>query len=113
MEDPLEMSLHRLYLEKKDNNMTRCSFKHRGIRNESAGLDDRNLHSNCKADVCRPLGLPKQEVQGVEDKEKAATRLFQQIIYQLFSMPMAPQRTILARSAQPLSQKRTTFTQEY
>ena len=58
------------------------------------------------------LGQPKNRVQGLEDNEKPATRLVKQVNYQFYSKPMAPKRTILACSAQPLSQKRTTFTQE-
>ena len=75
------------------------------------GLEDSNLDSNCK-DVCLPLGMPKQDVQGLDDGNKPATRMVQQINYQFFSKPIAPKRKFLASSAQPWSQKRTTFTQE-
>ena len=75
--------------------------------------DDENLHTNCwYDDECLPLGQPKKRVQGLEDSEKPTTRLGKQVIYQFYSKPIAPKRTILAVSAQPLSQKRTYFTQE-
>ena len=41
-----------------------------------------------------------------------SSRLVQQVQFEFFSKPMAPPRVILAASAQPWGQKRTTLTQE-
>ena len=73
----------------------------------------RSLHTQCSSGVCLPIGDPKSAKNyAIEGDDIPATSLVQQIQYQFYSKPMAPKKTNLASSAQPWSQKITTFTQE-
>ena len=72
---------------------------------------DGDIHRDCnKEEVCLPIGAPSTE--GLEEGPRPATRLVSQIFFQFYRKPMAPNQVILAESAQPWQQKRTTATQE-
>ena len=74
-----------------------------------------SLHSSCPQDGnCLPIGALSEidEDQGLEAGARPARRLVQQIFFEFYAKPMKPQRTILASSANPWQQKRTTLTQE-
>ena len=82
----------------------------------SPGTVSLSIHINCKdRENCHPLGVNNIEdtyVEGVgqdrlskeerlEGALESATRLAQQVRFKFFSKPSAPQRVILASSAQP------------
>ena len=72
---------------------------------------DGDIHRDCnKEEVCLPIGALRTE--GLEEGPRPATRLVSQIFFQFYRKPMAPNQVILAESAQPWQQKRTTATQE-
>ena len=78
-------------------------------------MDGQRLHVNCRDyERCLPIGEHKETLreQRLEEERVPASRMVPQVKYEFFSKPMAPQKVILASSAQPWGQKRTTLTQE-
>ena len=73
-------------------------------------MDSQGLHSNCgENETCLPLGIqPTNRTEG----DSHVSKMVQQIQFEFFSKSMAPSQVILASSAQPWGQKRTTLTQE-
>ena len=70
------------------------------------------MHKHCKErENCLPLG-ENHIAGGLEGALDSATRIVQQVRFEFFSKPSAPQKVILASLAQPWGQKRTTLTQE-
>ena len=91
------------------------------VRLSARGLEGQDLHSRCgEGGTCLPLEEPQPaqglEVQrpggGLEQEPVPASWLAQQVQFEFYSKPMAPSRVILASSAQPWGQKRTSLTQE-
>ena len=112
------------------------------VRVSARGLDGQELHTKCsEGGTCLPLGesargLDDEEghrgglgrgglgrgvggpnghgelERGLGDTHGPASWLAQQIQFEFYSKPMAPSKVILASSAQPWGQKRTTLTQE-
>ena len=94
------------------------------VRVPAQGLEGQELHSRCgEGGTCLPVGggggrdaargLDVQEPgRGVEEQPDPAGVLAQQVQFEFYSKPMAPCRVMLASSAQPWGQKRTTLTQE-
>ena len=77
------------------------------------GLEGHKLHQNCGEGVGQCLPIGKQVVGcRLEVDQGPARRMVQQIQFKFYSKPMAPAKVILASSAQPWGQKRTTLTQE-
>ena len=76
------------------------------------GMESQNIHSTCAEGECLPIGQTNPETQGLDLHNKPATRLVPQINYQFYAKPSLPKTTIMCSSANPLQQKRTTFTQE-
>ena len=72
------------------------------------------LHSWCKEEEeCLSFGTEGVEVDwGLARGQEAACRLVPQVLYEFYRKPMAPQKLLMAESAQPWQQKRTTWTQE-
>ena len=73
-------------------------------------MNSQGLHSNCGENkTCLPLGIqPSNRTEG----DSHVSKMVQQIQFEFFSKLMAPSVVILAFSAQPWGQKRTTLTQE-
>ena len=70
------------------------------------------LHSRCKdGEECLSFGT-EVECGGLAQGQESACRLVPQVMYVFYRKPMAPQRLLMAESAQPWQQKRTTWTQE-
>ena len=69
---------------------------------------------NCAEGECLPIGKDKvnPETQGLEGQQKPATRMVPQVNYLFYAKPSTPKTTIMSSSANPWSQKRTSFTQE-
>ena len=92
------------------------------VRVPAQGLDGQELHSSCgEGGTCLPLGgtaggldgQEHEEGEGVEEDEPVpAGWMAQQVQFEFYSKPMAPSRVMLASSAQPWGQKRTSLTQE-
>ena len=76
------------------------------------GMELKNIHSTCIEGECLPIGTTDLETQGLETHHNPATRMVPQINYQFYAKPSLPKTTIMCSSANPLQQKRTTFTQE-
>ena len=77
------------------------------------------IHSKCgEGGPCLPIGGLGLEAEGnvegggVEAGPAPACRLVTQVYYTFFRKPMAPSRFLMASSAHPWQQKRTTLTQE-
>ena len=75
-------------------------------------MEDDINHSNYREGECLPIGKKLQDVQGLAGEPQSATRMVPQVNYDFYAKPSAPKPTILSCSANPLQQKRTTFTQE-
>ena len=75
---------------------------------------DMGLHSRCEeGEECLSFGAEGVGVEGgLAGGGHAACRLVPQVLYEFYRKPMAPQRLLMAESAQPWQQKRTTWTQE-
>ena len=75
-------------------------------------MEDDVNHSKCREGDCLPIGRKQQVAHGMAGQPQPATRLVPQVNYDFYAKPIAPKTTILSSSANPLQQKRTTFTQE-
>ena len=59
-----------------------------------------------------PSLIDQTNSQGMEMEANPAKRMVQQVFFEFYHKPTKPKRTILASSANPWQQKRTTLTQE-
>ena len=77
------------------------------------GLEDSHgrIHSRCQdSNNCLPIGV--DEARRVATETNPAKRMVTQVCFEFYRKPMAPNRVMLAESAQSWQQKRTTATQE-
>ena len=81
-----------------------------GMENE-----DNEVHSRCdESEECLPFGRVKacgDQLQ-LDRRQYSASRMVPQVMYRFYRKPMAPQRLLVAESAQSWQQKRTSWTQE-
>ena len=74
-----------------------------------------NIHEHyTEEEPCLPIGTSSKPVQedGLGGGPEPARRMVPQVYFQFYRKPMAPNKVMLASSAQPWQQKRTTATQE-
>ena len=82
-------------------------------------MEGQGVHSRCgEGSTCLPLDeaicrLEGQEPgSGLGEESGPASWMAQQIRFEFFSKPMAPNKVMMASSAQPWGKKRMTLTQE-
>ena len=78
-------------------------------------MENGDINEQCQEEgTCLPIGSQNVqiEVEGLGGGPGPAQRMVPQIFFQFYRKPMAPNKVMLASSAQPWQQKRTTATQE-
>ena len=72
------------------------------------GMVSQDLHLSCSdIETCLPIGGQREEVknQGLELESSFANRTVQQILFEFYTKPTNPKRTMLATAAKPWQQK--------
>ena len=72
------------------------------------GMVSQDLHLSCSdIETCLPIGGQREEVknQGLELESTFANRTVQQILFEFYTKPTNPKRTMLATAAKPFQQK--------